>query len=269
VSLLRPIIRCACVGALRDQTWAQERVFDSDLTPLATAVFGGPAKPYVVIYTDQDDLNPVDGVGEVYSGNNRTLSIAIEIGVASAVRNAKGDIVIKFAATDSGMEWACDVTAAQCIAALVGDPKSQWGELFKRMITQIRRIPSRRGGMSSQGVRFAARRLVFQVQPMWDFVPGQVPSPVHPVWDFIALARAQPVINQVDVAGIIENLMVKDASPDWRIAQAQLGMSQDSVETLNVGIPLPEPYTDPTEPGDEFPPPLTEVEVVGSDETAP
>ena len=271
MSLLRPIIRCACVGALRDKTWAQARVYDSDLTPLATAVYGGPAAPYIVVYTDADDLNPVDGVGEVYSGNNRTLSIAIEIGVASAVRSAKGDIIVKFAATDAGMEWACDVTAAQTIAALVGDPTSKWGELFKRMITKIRRIPSRRGGMSQQGVRFAARRLVFQVQPMWDFVPGQPPAPVHPVWDCINLARAEPVINQVDVAGIVENLLATQATkaPDWRIAQAQLGMSQDSVIALNTGIPLGAPYTDPSDPSDEFPPPLEEIDVVGTDETAP
>jgi hypothetical protein len=272
MSLLRPIIRCCAVGALRDKTWAQARVYDSDLTPLATAVYGGPAAPYIVVYTDSDDLNPVDGVGEVYSGNNRTLSIAVEIGVATAVRSAKGDIIVKFAATDSGMEWACDVTAAQAISALVGDPTSQWGELFKRMITKIRRIPSRRGGMSQQGVRFAARRLVFQVQPMWDFVPGMPPSPKHPVYDFITLARAQPVISQVDVAGIVENLLATKATaaPDWRIAQAQLGMSQDSVIALNTGIPLGAPYDDPSavDP-DEFPPPLEEVTVVGSDETAP
>jgi len=212
-------------------------------------------------------LNPVDGIGEVHSGNNRTLSIAVEVGVASAIRNSKNNIVIQFAATDSGMEWACDVTSSQAIAALVSDPRSQWGELFKRMVTQIRRIPSRRGGMSQQGVRFAARRLVFQVQPMWDFVPGQVPSLKHPVWDFIKLARAQPLINQVDVAGIVEGLMIKDPSPNWRIAQAQLGLTQAGIIALNAGIPLGAPFDDPTtvDP-DEFTPVLTELTVADGDQ---
>lgn len=271
MSLLRPIIRCAAVGALRDRTWAQERVYDSDLTPLATAVFGGPAKPYIVVYTDSDDLNPVNGVAEVYANDNRTLSLAVEIGVASAVRNSQNDITIKFAATDSGMEWACDVCAAQAIAALVGDPQSKWGEIFKRLITTVRRIPSRRGGMSAQGVRFAARRLVFQVQPMWDFVPGMVPSPKHPVWDFITLARAEPMANQVDVATIVEDLMTKDTAPDWRIAQAQLGITEADILALNIG-PLPtqdeEPPVDPMDEN-EFVPPLLDVTVYGRDESDP
>jgi hypothetical protein len=246
-------------------------VYDSDLTPLATAVFGGPAKPYIVVYTDADDINPIDGIAEVYSGSNRTLSIAIEIGVASAVRNTNGDITIKFAATDSGMEWACDVCAAQAIAALIGDPTSKWGELFKKLITTVRRIPSRRGGMSQQGVRFAARRIVLQVQPLWDFVPGMVPSPKHPVWDFIALARAEPIANQVDVATIVEDLMTKTNAPDWRIAQAQLGLTQDGILKLNVG-PLPtETEIPPFDPMDsnEYVPLLTEIDDHGEDETAP
>jgi hypothetical protein len=271
MSLLRPIIRCAAVGALRDRTWAQERVYDSDLTPLATAVFGGPAKPYIVCYTDADDLNPVDGIAEVYSGANRTLSLAIEIGVASAVRNTNGDITIKFAATDSGMEWACDVCSAQAIAALVGDPQSKWGEIFKRLITNVRRIPSRRGGMSTQGVRFAARRLVFQVQPMWDFTPGVVPSPKHPVWDFINLARAEPLANQVDVATIVESLMTTQTAPDWRIAQAQLGITKEDVLALNIG-PLPTVDEEaPYDPMDEneFVPPLLDITVFGRDESDP
>lgn len=135
------------------------------------------------------------------------------------------------------------------------------------MITKVRRIPSRRGGMSQQGVRFAARRLVFQVQPMWDFLPGVIPAPAHPVWDFLALARAQPLANQVDVATIVESLMTKVQAPDWRVAQAQLGLSTDAIQTLNTGVPLGEPYTDPTVPTDEFPPPLTEITVLDFDQT--
>jgi hypothetical protein len=120
MSLLRPIIRACAVAALRDQTWAQARVYDSDMTPLADAVLGVAAAPYIVIYTDTDDLQPVRGVAEMYDGENRNLSVVLEIGVASAVRNAQGQIVIQFAATDQGMEWAVDCVSflASCSRSL-------------------------------------------------------------------------------------------------------------------------------------------------------
>jgi hypothetical protein len=249
VSLIRPILRACAVAALRDRTWAADRVYDSDLTPLATAVYGGPPSPYIVVYTDLDDLNPVDNVAKIYSSDNRTLSIAIEIGIASAIRSpTTNNLIIQFAATDAGMEWACDCVAAQALSALIGDPQSQWGELFKRMVTKVRRIPSRRGGMSQQGVRFAARRVVIQIQPLWDFIPGQRPPDKHPVWDFIALARANPGDNVVDVAGIIEGLINIQSSPVWRIAQAQLGLTLEGIQALNVPTtPLPDPYVDDDE----------------------
>lgn len=273
MSLLRPILRATAVAALRDKTWAEDRVYDSDLTPLATAVFGGPAKPYIVVYTDQDDVSPVLGIGEVYSGENRSLSLAVEIGVAGAVRATPNDpmspIVLQFAATDMGMEWACDVTSAQVLSALTGSATSAWGELFKRMTTRIRRMPTRRGGMAQQGVRFAARRIIFVVQPIYDFVPGVVPSPKHPVWDFISLARSSPAIGEVDVAGIVENLMTTSSVPDWRAIQGMLGLTRSGVEALNAGIPLPwpgveEPPLDSSDPN-EFVPPFTDVKLTNSD----
>jgi hypothetical protein len=273
MSLLRAVLRACAVGALRDQTWAEERVYDSDLTPLAQAVYGGPAKPYVVIYTDQDDVVPVMGVGEIYSGENRSLSLAIEIGIAGAVRSTPGDplspLTIKFAATDMGMEWACDVVSAQVLAALSGEAKSEWGELFKKMVAGIRRMPSRRGGQASSGVRFASRRIIFVLQPMYDFSPGIVPSQKHPVWEFIALARSQPAIGQVDIATIVEDLMVSSPAPDWRAIQGQLGLTQPGIEAINAGVPLPwpgveEPPLDYSDP-DEFVPPLTDITVADAD----
>jgi hypothetical protein len=267
VSLLRPILRSTAVAALRDRTWAADRVYDSDLTPLATAVYGGPPQPYIVVYTDLDDLNPVDNIAKIYASDNRILSIAIEIGIATAVRSTTtNNLIIQFAATDSGMELACDCVAAQALSALIGDPQSQWGELFKRMVTKVRRIPSRRGGMSQQGVRFAARRVVLQVQPLWDFVPGQRPPDKHPVWDFINLARANPQDNVADVAGIVEGLINITSSPDWRIAQAQLGLTEWGVRILNVPTtPLPDPWIEepPLDWSDtnEFVPVLGEITV--------
>jgi hypothetical protein len=124
--------------------------------------------------------------------------------------------------------------------------------------------------MSQQGVRFAARRIVIQIQPLWDFVPGQRPPDKHPVWDFIALARANPGDNVIDVAGIIEGLINIQSSPDWRIAQAQLGLTKEGVLILNVPTaPLPDPYIE-EEPLDysdpnEFVPVMADITVADTE----
>jgi hypothetical protein len=243
VSLLRPIIRSCAVGALRDRTWAETRVYDSDLTPLAEAILGQAAKPYIVVYTDTDDRIPASAA-ELYDGRTRRLQLAVEVGVASAVRDPNSqNLVIKFAATDEGLEWACDVIEGQVIAALYGDPDSAWGELLKRFAPRVLRMPSRRGGASATGgIKFAARRTIFEVQTLYDLAPGVVPKDSHPVWEFIRLAKASgSTLGVVDRAAIVEKLLYEsDPHPPWMVAQAYLGLNRQAIKNVNPdGTPLP------------------------------
>jgi hypothetical protein len=271
MSLLRPIIRTCAVGALRGMTWAEDRVFDSDLTPLAEAVLGTAAKPYIVVYTDADDRTPVAG-GELYDGRSRLLQLAIEIGVASAIHdpNQSDNIVIRFSSADEGMEWAVDIIESQAIAALYGDPHSDWGDLLKRFAPTVRRMPSRRGGQSEKGIKFAARRTVLTLSTIYDFAPGVVPVPGSPIWDFLRLCKASQALGVVDRASIVEQLLTQTPNADWRIAQAYLGLDTQSVKNINVdGIPLPwgklgiespveEPPLDESDRRDD-PPPLKDI----------
>jgi hypothetical protein len=272
MSLLRPIIRTCAVGALRDKTWAESRVYDSDLTPLAEAVLGQAAKPYIVVYTDSDERTP-EGVGEMYNGRTRLLQLAIEIGVASAIHDPdqSDNIVIKFSSADEGMEWAVDIIESQAIAALYGDPHSDWGDLLKRFAPTVRKMPSRRGGQSEKGIKFAARRTIFVLSTISDFAPGVVPVPGSPIWDFLRLCRSSGGnLGVVDRAAIVEQLLTQTPNADWRIAQAYLGMDTQSIKNINPdGTPLPwgkhgietpieEPPLDETDRRDE-PPPLKTI----------
>jgi len=270
VSLIRPIIRACAVGALRNKTWAQERVYDSDMTPLAEAVLGKASKPYICVYTDNDDMMTVGGKAELYDPRLRRIQVSAEIGVASAVHDPAptGPIVIKFAATDQGQEWACDLIESQALGALVGDPNSAWGDLFKRFIHKVHRMTRRRGGQAGTGIRYAARRVVFLCEPLlYDFVPGTRPSPTNPVWDFIRLCKSSPAVGQVDIGGLVENFLVSptENAPDWRIAQAMLGLdTADARDGLVVtGSPLPFPNVEepPLDRSDtnEYPPGLEKL----------
>jgi hypothetical protein len=282
VSLLRAAIRACAVAALRDKTWAGSRVYDSDLRPFASAVLGQEApQPYAVVYTDADDQSPVVNGKQMLSGQNRSLSLVVEIGSANAIRKTgDGPTTIVFALTDEGQELAVDALDMQVTWALFNDPTSMWGQMFQRFWIDVRRAPSRRGGQNQQGVRFAARRLTYILQPIWDFTPNQKPVPTHAVWDFINLANQYPASGCKDVSDAIQFLMAVQDAPDWRIAQAQLGMFTKAAKMLNLpGTPLPwgqvtgevpveEPPYDATDhgeaalgtiPSDEYVPVLNEV----------
>lgn len=275
MSILRAAIRACAVAALRDRTWAENRCFDSDMTALADAVYGGPPQPYIVVYTDTDNLQPVTGA-EVYNGDDRMLNVVLEIGVANAIKGENNNIILQFAATDQGMELAVDMVASQCVAALWGDPASQWGGIFKQLCYRIRRMSSMRGGQAQDGVRFAARRLTFTVNTIYDIPPGIVPDSTHPLMQFISMAQGNPIFGVTDVGSIINGMLSTTAAPTWEQAQAYLGMTQASVEAIQApGVPLPYPYIEqpPLDTSDTNPyvPPLTDIELADEEtnETEP
>lgn len=245
MSLLRAVMRATAVGALRDRTWAQDRVANSDMTPIATAVYGSGTrqpKPYILVYTDRDDITPVMAVAELYNGQTRMLQLTLEIGVASAIRDPNGKLTLQIAATDEGMELSCDIIAHQALAALIGDPQSQWGNLFKQMKRKVHRVLSVRGGQSQSGVKFAARRIILVMSTIFDATPGEVLVPQHPINQFIALAHSNPYLNVQDIANVIQPLLTTIDAPSWRKAQAFLGLDTVATQALNPdGTPLPWP----------------------------
>lgn len=193
------------------------------MTPLAQALSGTEAAPYIVIYTDADDIIPMRGSGEIYDGENRKLQVVLEIGVASAVAQPDGSVKITFSPTDFGRELAVDVVCMQALSALWGNPQSPWAELFKRFVWRLQRMPTRRGGQA-QGVRFAARRIILVCNTIYDFAPGIVPQKSHPIWDFIKLANENPLPDPVegetitDMANIIHSLLTTTPALNWQQA---------------------------------------------------
>lgn len=266
MSLLRPVVRAIVVAALRSQTWAEDRVFDSDMTPLGEAILGtAKPTPYIVVYTDDDEVMSPNS--RVYEGQNRSLLVVLETGVATAIKGeGENEIILEFSATDEGMEWAVDVTESQAIAALIGDPKSPWGELFKKMVFEVRKVTSNRGGQAEKGIRFAARKTVFDCRTMWDLVPGYKPDPKHPIWTFIQMVRDNPDVGIMDTSNLVEGLLTSTNAPNWREAQARLGNTTEAALALHVpGAPLPMeeeiPSYDPRA-ADEYTPILEEITLV-------
>jgi hypothetical protein len=242
-------------------------VFDSDLSPLADAVLGETAKPYIVVFTDTDDLNPVRGKAELYDGDSRALSIVLEIGVANAVKDPQGSIQLQFAATDVGMETACDVIDTQALNALFGNPRNAWSDLIKRFVYKVQRISRRRGGQGGKGVRFAARQITITCSTNYELSPGIVPPETHPVHQFIDLAKERPLSEEVDLASIIEQLLTTNQLPDWRVAQSLLGIDTDASVKLVAGETPVWETSWPGVPGIEDEEPAEIVTIIPVDQT--
>ena len=231
------LTRMSAVAALRGQTWADKRVFDSDNTPLSQALMlNEAAKPYIVVYTDSDNRNEMNGT-DIY-GMNREMNLVLELGVASKVEGEKGGTTIKTPLTDEGMEVALDMVEGQAIAALFGDPQNDWSELLKGFVMRIHRLTGQRGASADRDHRWAARQVNIVCDVISDLPPG-IPVPDdHPIRLFVATSEKHPEAG-MDHAVEICNAFINDkGAPNWEQVQASLGVRRLGLRAIGLA-PLP------------------------------
>ena len=212
MSVIRMLTRLSAVAALRGQTWADKRIYDSDNTPLSQALMlNESAKPYIVVYTDAD--NRTDQNGTDLYGMTRELNLVLEIGVASKVEGTTGTAELKIPLTDEGMELALDMVEEQALAALFGDPQNDWAELLKGFVMRVQRVTGQRGASSDRDRRWAARQLGIVCDVISDLPPG-VPVPHdHPMREFIEVSNKHPEADMEHAAEICTALVSREAAP--------------------------------------------------------
>jgi hypothetical protein len=228
---------CA-VAAVRNNTWAEGRCYDSDNTPLLDAILN-EAKPYVTIFTDEDLITDMYG-RDLYTANHR-LSLVFEFGVASATQVENKGAALNIPQTDQAMEALIDILEGQIIAAVVTDPNSPFGEILRQMINSFMRVPSIRGGSQEKGTRWAARQLTLVCDTISSPAPGVKLDSYHPISQFIALARSTEYLSlgMKEAADLIEKVLNETAAPDWRQAQAWLGLTNAGIQGTGIA-PLPQ-----------------------------
>jgi len=237
MSVIRMLTRLTTVAALRGRTWADERVFDSDNTPLAQALaLNAAAKPYIVVYSDSDARSDLDTT-DLYVAT-RELSLVLEIGVASKVSGDTGDVKLNIPQTDEGMEIALDMVENQAIAALFGDPQSEWAELLKHFIIKVMRISGQRGASADRDRRWAARQLAIVCDVTSDIPPGVEIKPNHPINRFIGVAERHPEAHMEHAAEICAALVSQEEAPEWERIQATLGTRRQGLQAIGLA-PLP------------------------------
>jgi hypothetical protein len=233
MSVVRMLTRTCAVAALRGQTWADDRVFDSDNTPLSQALtLNEAAKPYIVVYTDTD--NRIEENGTDLYARKRELALVLEIGVASKVEGATGEMALKIPLTDEGMELALDMVEDQAMQALFGNPQSDWTELLKNFVMNVTRVTGQRGASTDRDRRWAARQVTFTCDVISD-LPIGVPVPAsHPISQFIGVAAANPEANMEHIGEICAALVSRQGAPQWERVQAWLGVRRLGLRAIGL-----------------------------------
>ena len=227
------LTRLCAVAAMRQRTWADDRVFDSDNTPLSQALtLNEEAKPYIVVYTDADNRQEVQG-HDLYN-SRRELNLVLEIGVASKVEGEKGGTTLKTPLTDEGMEIALDMVEDQALAAMFSDPRNDWSELLKTFVIGVTRVVGQRGASSDRDRRWAARQLGIICDVVSDLPIGVAVPRTHPIRQFISVAKDNPEAGMEHIAEICTALCNQTARPNWEQVQAALGVRRLGLRAIGL-----------------------------------
>lgn len=270
--MVRTVLRlCAVQALLETITLAQDRVYDSTNKPLLDVLkLDAKSVPFISVYTDNDNL--VRGTIEhgIYSATHET-QIVLEMGMASAVLAQGKYKTIRVPHTDDAMEMTLDFLQAQALAAIVGDPRSEWAEIIRTSISGVTGLLSSRSGRSDQGAQWAARRVILTVDTIAEPRPGGELS--ASIQRFIALAKERAPEGTLAGALLLETYLSMypfgDQQASWERAQSALGLTRRGLRGIGIA-PLtetPEGFATPfaTEEGnaivgpDNEPPELSKV----------
>lgn len=185
MSLTALAIRICTVRAIRAAVWPEFVVADSPQEPLDLLKKG---RPLVAVYTGHT-TNRFEAV-ELMSGDPK-VSLAIQVFLPPELTLAPiaGGPPQTFDTRLEGAETVLDMVERRIVSALVGQFEP-WSALWARFLTAVPRLDSASYliEIGGSGVRTSAREITFDLDPLWEQVPGAAPQ-AH--WaDLVALMRA-------------------------------------------------------------------------------
>lgn len=224
MSLVAYAVRTTLWRALLGKTYAQDRVYDSQVAPIDETVQDQP-EPFIIVATD-DETSDVSG--HDYLGASRDLNVVVEIALASELRRGGG---MSIPHTDEGLEMALNFMTRQVTRVLQADD-DPWAELFRTFALSTKKLAARRGASVEKGVRFAARQIVLNVAPLHEPEFGRAPSGA---WaDLIAAMRADDILSAF--ADGLEEEITGTAIPDWARLKARLGLTGVGASAVGIGL---------------------------------
>jgi hypothetical protein len=223
MSIARTAVRIAAARAVLNRTLAADRVSDSAIEPIDVAITD-VRLPMITVFTDDDSI---DGTGrEVWQGN-RQLDLIFEVAVATAVK----DGTFTIPETDFGLEWALDIIEHQIERALL-DEGTEWSKVFMALVPRIHSKASRRGASAERGVRFAARQIVYKVDPIASPLPGEPIASDLPYGRLLAAMAADADI--AEYAVFLRSVIETPSKPDWKRAAEAIGITRAEADAIGI-----------------------------------
>jgi hypothetical protein len=235
MSLSRLAIRLATVAALRDATLAGAAVRDSEVTTI-DAVASSEKRPFIAVYTDDGEFTVV---GRDLQSGEGSFSLVIEFGVtarmAYTLEGGETEDINVLVPTDAQMELTLDLMARQISVALL-DAQAPWAEIWRRLISKVGRVASRRGASAEKGERFAGRQIEIEVTPYADPAIGLRPGAL---WQsFLAQLESDPDTALKALGPVIRRQIVGETLVDeLQSLRQQLGLTAGEAASMLASPP--------------------------------
>jgi hypothetical protein len=234
MSLVPLVLRIITVKALRGQTYALERVLDSNLDAIDMTVTQDKS-PVIIVSSDDEEYSLENGKLALTAAD-RAVDIVIESAVASMVEAADGTQQLTIPHTDAGMEAILGIMGRQIMRALL-TPQTPWSDLWRRAVVGVPKVMIRRGASAEQGVRFAARQMVISCRTLHEPGFGRAIGAGEFWDDLLALMAADADL--ADLGRIIRGEIEGPALASYDQAAAALGISRSAAGMLGTGGLVP------------------------------
>lgn len=224
MSLASLAIRLATIRAIKGRTFAGENVFDSKIEPI-NLVIGEGGKSFAIIVTTDDDNVSIEGK-DLFAGDHR-LELVIEVAATAklTVETGEGEETeaISIPATDAGLEVQLNLIGWQIARALAAGG-GEWGDLWRKIVMKVHSVSSRRGADEADGVRYAARQYIYQIDHIAEPEAGAAPS--H-IWEqIVSMMKADSEFGAI--GRIVEATISGDPTEPWERSRAALGLANDA-----------------------------------------
>lgn len=235
MSLVSFGLRLVVSRLLRGQTWAGNRIYNSPIDPLAEWENGveiGQRQPCIAIYTGQREATVV---GKATQGKLATIDLVFDIFVPPTLvvaAPADGETpAITLETSNTGGAMVIDLMARQIDAAFKFGPEP-WKSIWDIFVVSVRSVRSRPLLYEvDKTVQIPCVEITYSLEciPDPDFGVDLLPG-----WAMLKAAMlADP--DYAASASLLDTLISgPQGLPDWRKAQAALGLSDAAIRSLGV-----------------------------------
>jgi hypothetical protein len=241
MSLIRIALRIAATKALMEKTFVGDRIYNSRIDAIRSNAKGGleisEKRPFVSIYTDTGETEPVDGADHFSNG---LVELNFEMGIAEQlqiINEETGETFAvmgeyQFIATDGVMDDQLDLLAGQVWRAL-NDADDVWANIYRSLIISTSSVRRSRVATGQGDARRAAHQISVLASVVENPVTGEALPEEAPLAVFLTeLEKGDE--GDVQKAALLRE-EIAGVEPEWKTVQTRLGLTQTDLMSIGLG----------------------------------